>query len=312
MKKFRTSVAITTLATLAAISLLSGCGGNDEKKAPSQVVARVNGKEITVHQLNLLLQGQPNATDDVKQKALESLIDQEILVQKAEELKLDRDPNVLQIIEQTRRDVLARSALQRLGGAPGEVSDKEVDDYIAQHPEMFAERKIFKLARFVMDGAAFNDALRGQLDASKTSADTEQVLKAAGVRYALQETRVPTEQLPPALLGTLPKRPLGDIILQSEGGRMVLWQASDAVSEPLDKGKAGEAVRQFLQAKHRNDALGGSVKSLRQAAKVEYVQKFDKASAPAASAAAAAPVQPAAAPSASNNSALSEGMKGLK
>ncbi|QLG90096.1 hypothetical protein HQ393_17450 (plasmid) [Chitinibacter bivalviorum] len=48
------------LAVLIACSL-TACNDKDEKKSPSQVLAKVNDAEITVHQLNFVLGQIPNA-----------------------------------------------------------------------------------------------------------------------------------------------------------------------------------------------------------------------------------------------------------
>ena len=78
------------LPIVVAAALVAGCGdkGKSDSKA-SQAAARVNGEEITVHQINLLLERQnglkPEQVDAARSQALEGLIDQQLAVAKAEE-----------------------------------------------------------------------------------------------------------------------------------------------------------------------------------------------------------------------------------
>lgn len=103
--------AAVTAAVLASLGL-AACSGGDKDKPASQVAAKVNKEEISVHQINYLLQRQPGLkpeqAESASKTALERLIDQELAVQKAEELKLDRDPRVVQALDAARREILSR------------------------------------------------------------------------------------------------------------------------------------------------------------------------------------------------------------
>ncbi|MFX9077455.1 hypothetical protein ABTN32_20565, partial [Acinetobacter baumannii] len=72
-----------------------------------------------IHQINGVLSRTPNLPQDRAQAAgkqiLQSLIDQELLIQQAQEQKLDRDANVMQAIESAKREILARAYVERLG-----------------------------------------------------------------------------------------------------------------------------------------------------------------------------------------------------
>ena len=87
------------LPVVLAAVLATGCGdkGSSEGKA-TQAAARVNGSEVTVHQINQILERQqglrPEQADAASRNILEGLIDQQLAVDKAEEQKLDRDPQV--------------------------------------------------------------------------------------------------------------------------------------------------------------------------------------------------------------------------
>ena len=113
MNKLKTISAIV-LSTL----VLGACGDRPpEKKAASQVAAKVNDGEISVHQINFVLQRTPNIpaakAEAAKRQVLESLIDQELAVQQAMEAKLERTPNVMQAIESARREILARAFIEQ-------------------------------------------------------------------------------------------------------------------------------------------------------------------------------------------------------
>src|SRR5205807_8952586 len=102
---------------LALVVARWSCGKADVKKAPGQVVAKVNGDEISVHQINnAIARSNDIAPDEAKQAAvqtLERIIDQELLVQKALKNKLDRDPKVMKAIEDAKRQILAQAYVER-------------------------------------------------------------------------------------------------------------------------------------------------------------------------------------------------------
>src|SRR5678816_2245114 len=90
---------------------LAGC--EKEPLPETQVAARVNDGEVSVHQVEHTLQQQPRLIaeygDKAARVALDSLIEQEIAAQAAREAGLDRDPAVIQALEAAKREALARA-----------------------------------------------------------------------------------------------------------------------------------------------------------------------------------------------------------
>jgi EpsD family peptidyl-prolyl cis-trans isomerase len=83
-----------------------------------------------VHQINsAIARSNDIPSEQAKQAAaqtLERIIDQELLVQKALKDKLDRDPQVMQSIEDAKQQILARAYIERAAAASSMESWEEI------------------------------------------------------------------------------------------------------------------------------------------------------------------------------------------
>mgnify|MGYP003703480399 CR=1 FL=1 len=307
---------------LAAV-LAAGCNKDDKAGGKaSQAAARVNGEEITVHQINLVLERQPNLRPEQAQAAshqiLEGLIDQELAVQKATEQKLDRDPQVVQMLDAARRSILARAYLERAAqSAVGAPSADDVKKYYADHPALFSNRRIYMLQDFTIQGEkAQIDDLMPKLQATKTPAAFAEVLKASGLKFSVNQATQPAESLPLNLVDKFNGIQDGEGLYQPLNGGLKVILVAASKSQPIAEDQAKPLIERFLTESRRQEFIQKESKSLRDAAKVEYIGKFAEKPADAAS---ATPAASAAAPSPStaggNNidpAALSKGLSGLK
>ena len=304
---------ITLIALAATLVLLTGCGDKKEKAA-SQTAAKVNKEEITVHQINFVLQQQrglqPEQAAAVSKQILERLIDQELAVQKAEDLKLDRDPRVVQQMEAARREIIARAYVEKTGEAASKPTDAEIKAYYDAKPGLFSARRIYSLQEISIEAKPEQVAtLREQLGASKSINDFVEFLKANGYRFAGNQAVRPAEQLPLNLLDTFAKLIDGQaVLLPSATGAQVVLVAGTR-SEPVDEVRAKPAIEQFLSNEAKRKLVESDIKALRAAAKIEYEGKFAPVPADAASAAPAPAAVPASAsaPVSPPPSAASEG-----
>ena len=140
-----------------------------EEKAPTQVAAKVNGTELTVHQVNYALQRIPNLEQGSIQGGFAAGGDaiwstRKCWCRRRLTDKLDRDPTVVQALDAARRQILAEAYMSRKLGTPAEPSDAEVSDYFDQNPELFAKRKIYRLQEISIKAPKDkHDAIRAQL-----------------------------------------------------------------------------------------------------------------------------------------------------
>lgn len=299
MPQYPTAVAKAALAVIAASALLlAGCG-EKKNKAPGQTAARVNKEEITIHQINAVLQQQrglrPEQADAASRQVLERLIDQELADAKAEELKLDRDPRVLQQLESTKRDILARAYVEKVGEAATKPSAEDIKKYYDEKPALFQQRRIYSIQEINVEVRPEQFvSLREKLEASKTITDFLDYLKANDFKFQGSQAVRAAEQLPLQSLDTFAKMKDGQaIMIPGQNVAQVVVLAGSRV-QPLSQEQAQPAIEQYLLNERKRKLVDDDLKAMRAAAKIEYMGKFAEGSAGAASAA----PQPAAAGSA--------------
>lgn len=313
------------LPIVVAAALVAGCGdkGKSDSKA-SQAAARVNGEEITVHQINLLLERQnglkPEQVDAARSQALEGLIDQQLAVAKAEEQKLDRDPAVVQQLDAIRRSLLARTYLEKAAAAAvGTPTPEDVRKYFDSKPALFSQRKVYALQEFTV--AAPSDAAKAlieKLDAAPSPQAFVELIKNSGFKVSANQVTQAAEGLPMMILDKLKDVADGKalFITGNDGFKALLVVQSK--QQPVTFEQAKPAIEQYLTAERRREFAQKEMKNLRGSAKIEYIGKFAEKPASGASAAstatpAASPVAPAESASAGlDANALNKGLSGLK
>ena len=311
------------LAVVASAALLTACGGDKGDKA-SQTAAKVNKEEITVHQINFVLQRQPGLKPEQAEAAsrqvLERLVDQELAVQKAQEQKLDRDPRVVQQIEAAKREIIARAYAERVGESVAKPSAEEVAKYYNDKPALFKDRRIYSLQEMQIEAKPEQfEAIRAKLSAAKNLNEFAEYLKSAELRFNGNQAVRAAEQLPLASLDAISKMKDGDSMLSPNPAGLTVLFLVGSRSQPVDEVRARPAIEAFLLNQRKGEAVQKDVKALRDSSKIEYVGKFAQPAAAAASApvlpaateapAVAAPVAPAA--SGLDPASISKGM-GLK
>ncbi len=298
----RARIGAVALAAMAA-TLLAACGQKKDVApgdAGSEVVAKVNGDELTAAQLAIALQKQrgmrPDAGDAASKDTLDQLINEQIVAQKAITAKLDKDPRVVAQIEAARRDILARRFIESAADTTGKPDDDAVRKFYDSRPALFAQRKVYTLQR--MDIQAPEER-RTEVDAHvqslKTSAELIDWLKAQKLQVTTKQEQDASEQLPPNVLEKLSTMKDGEsMVVPSQVGVSALTLVSSA-SAPKTLADARPAIEQFLGNQGRRDFLMNLQKTIRDGAKVEYLGRF-AALAPAGGDAAApvpAPTLPA-------------------
>jgi len=284
---------LSVLAVAALVLVLAGCGDKKEKPA-SQTAAKVNKEEITVHQINFVLQQQrslaPEQAASASKQVLERLVDQELALQKAQEQKLDRDPRVVQQLEAARREIIARAYADKIATGAPKASPAEVKAYYEAHPALFKERRVYSFQEVSVEAKPEQvETLKKALGDAKNLTAFVDYLKANNYRYTGNEAVRAAEQLPLASIDQLAKMKDGQAMFNARPGGVQIINLAASRSQPVALAQATPAIEQFLLNERKRKLVADDLQALRAAAKIEYVGDFAKD-------AARSPYQPASAP----------------
>ncbi|OYU15602.1 MAG: hypothetical protein CFE37_04545 [Alphaproteobacteria bacterium PA4] len=190
-------MATSTLGLLA----LSAC--DKSGKAPEgQVVATVDGKEVTIHELNAELALMGNATGNAPRKLVESValarvIERKMLSQEAVSRKLDQNPQFLLAQTRTNEGLLVQALQADVQKKVPEITREAAQKFIAENPPVFGDRKIFTLDQIQFLRPANIDQL--PLKDAKTMADVERVLTDANIEFRRAPQQLDSLTVNPAL-----------------------------------------------------------------------------------------------------------------
>lgn len=267
---------------IALSCALSACSKSGIDNGASQVVAKVNGDDVTISQLNFVLsQLGVSSQQQAKQeqsKALNSLIDLHLLAKKAVQQKLDRNPRVLQAIQYAKQQVLAQAYIDGIlqAKSPDKPSATEIRDYYNNHPALFGKRRIYRLRQIQIESDLKDE--QSVKDALVQAASVDQFanwLKARNIHFTVRDQIKSAEDLPLGLLPKLEHMKDGDVLDVSRDGAAVrALQLMGSEEQPLSETQATPLIERYLVNRKRLEIARAEVNRLRTAAKIEIAGSF--------------------------------------
>ena len=302
------------LAPVACVALVAcHVPGMKSNKAPTgQVVATVDGDEITLSELKAEMQGGPQGTTPQAAKALEEAALRQIIIRKimanaAHDQGLDKTP-AFAIEKQRAGQALLTQALQRqLAASVSPPAREDAETFIAAHPEMFANRKLITLDQLRMQRPKTPEALKAFMPLHNL-ADFETLAAQQGLKFQRTATVLDTAATAPQMVDQIEKLPSGEPFLYPQQGMIMVNVVRDARPSPFTGDVAVEYAMGVLRSQKAQEQVGKGLENLIKSKEgtVKYndaykpTQPLVPATKPPAPAAApAAGPAPAAAPAAS-------------
>lgn len=264
---------------LTSAMVAAGCNSAPNDRTQVQGVARVNDSEITVHQLNDEIARQEYMTDralaDAPDVLLDRLIDQELLVQQALKLSLERTPEVTLSIGRERRQILAQAYLERVMATVSEPTDGEIAAHYNANPAFYSERKEFGFLQLSIDFPNTDNgmaaAINEQLEAAAALEDFVAWLNSAGIEYVLVHRIATAEAMEPPILEALSKLQGGEFGRIRANDGLVLLQLRSTRDKAISEQDAYPVIRRLLTDQRRIEAATTELESLRQRADIEIL-----------------------------------------
>ena len=204
-------------------------------------------------------------------------------MQQAKEHKLDRDPRVLQMLEFSRREILARAYGDQVAGAAPRPTDAQISAFYNENPALFAKRRVFSLQEINITAPA--ERIEEIQERLKNRSSLQQLmdwLKEKGIQFAVSAGTKAAEQLPAEVLKNIAQMNPGQAFATRTPTGVVLVSIGGVRDEPIDRVRAKPFIENYLFGQARSEKVKEEIKRLREAASIEYIGDFAPPAAPAA------------------------------
>jgi len=274
MKIHRTSF----LVAVAALSLVA-CE-QPATTAKDGIAATVGGDAISEVELGRAVArlGKLDATESAQARGrvLEALIDQHLVSHAAKEARLDQAPEVVLAKQQAQRQVLVEAYMERLFKDMAQPADTEIQDYYDRHPELFAQRKIYRVQELELQLAPARVAeVEAQLKQSRTLAEFADWLRAQGIDGKTGMAVKPAEQISAPMLAQLINMKDGQVVVVPMGeNRVSVLQLQGSQAQPVTLEQARAAIGRVVLGEKRKTLLEAEIRKLRASGKIEYATGF--------------------------------------
>lgn len=274
-RKTETTTRLTA-GVLCALVLVA-CDRGEAPRTSGQAIARVNGTELTVHQLNAELAqrlGAAPGSEDaqvLRKQAADALVDRTLLVQQAKQQGLDEDPAIVQAVARAREEVLAAAYLERTLDVHSPPTESEMREYYDSHPELYARRVVFKVEQVKTGPEVELEAIEEAAERMEGAAEVVAWLAGQGADPEVRMTTLPSDQVPPELRERLQSLEPGQAVLLRQGDQVFLNYLVEATPMPVSFDRARPAIERGLSEQRRRERVREEIDRLRASAQIAYL-----------------------------------------
>jgi EpsD family peptidyl-prolyl cis-trans isomerase len=274
---------VAVLALTAGLAM-AGCHGGTPT---GQVAARVGNDEITVQELQAELAGY-NAPDAkarkaAEQQALQAIIQRKLIAKAAAKAGVAKSP-AFALQKARMEDILLVQSWQKtLVDAVPEPGPEQVRQYISQHPELFANRKVYIVDQLRMQ-AVSDPKLAAEMKPLNTLEDIAKLLQSKGIRYEQARGALDSLELGSQIVTQIDKLPAGEIFVLPTGNLLVANKIIETRVAPVPDAAAQKIAARSIKAQQAQDSVRrmfGSVVTNHPGTKVVYNQAYTPPPAPA-------------------------------
>ena len=257
---------------------LAACSDN---KSEIEAAVVVNGESLSAAEVKMKLKQYDHLPAErksfVEQTVLKSLVDTELMRQAALEEGIDKNEIIRARMDNSIRLILAEAYLEKKATEFARPSEAEVKAYFDQHPELYAERKIFELEELMVQLSPGEAAeVKEKLGDGKNHNEFVAWLAQKKIVNNSQPVSAAAEDVREDILGRLKNAKADDVITLEEKDQLSVIRVKAVHDQPLPFEQAKPMIEEKIYKQRRIAGTDTLIKQLRDKAKVEYVAPYSE------------------------------------
>lgn len=248
---------------LACVMALSACKSDSSSTPAGQVVATVNGTEITTAELNQEMAGftaNGLSKDAAQQAAINALLMRHIVADAAVNSKLDRLPATAVMQEKARQMVLIEALSQNLRDSVPPPSREEAESYVNEHPNSFSQRRIFIVDQLIVP--TVSQQLVKALEPLNTMPEIEAYLKSQGIGFNRTVGTIDALAIDGDAAEKMAQLPPNAVFISPERSALRVNYIRDTVTQPLQGDAAIKLATETLHQRRTQEMLNNKMNEL--------------------------------------------------
>ena len=271
------SVNITAVTALFFVSvlLISGCGD-----AKSKVLARVNGKSITVGDFDTRLSKMPAYYKAIASKRkkdfLDDMINEQLIYKESLKRGLDRDAEVRELIEEAKHKILVAKLLEVEGKKWG-VTEEKIKEYYEAHKEEFATPLKMRASHIMVDsGEQAEEVLKKLSEGSDFAALAKEYSKDPSKEKGGDIGYFVKGQLIPEIEEVCLKLKVGETsgVIKTKIGYHIIKVTDRIEPKESDFSQVRSSIEKGLSDMAQREAMDNLIKNLRAKARIRINDKL--------------------------------------
>lgn len=217
-------------------------------------------------------QGISSPTPEATRKVVDAVINEHLVHSAAQEARILNEAELTPLMERAERRLLGALYLERVLQRVDPPLQHEVDALVAQRPELFKARKIFRFRQLLLqpDATPAIEEVRKTVEQIPDWDRLDRHLTTRGWVGARSALWLGPEQLDKATLAALNGMADGElrVLAQQVAAPVVILQRLSTHDDPFDVDQASEFAAQALLAQYRSDAAKKLLADLRESARI--------------------------------------------
>jgi len=261
---------------------LAGCHfpglGGGHKAPTGQVVATVDGREITLRELNAEMgtaaYPDPKTRKAAEQTALRNIVARTVLANAAREQGLDKTPDFALQKQRAIDSVLAQSLQQKLITSVPQPTKEEAQSFVGSHPDIFLERKVFVVDQLRMPRVPL--PVLKSLEPLKTMEEIEAVLSKDNIPHQRGDATLDAVGADPRLVDFILKLPPNEVFVLPSNDGLLVNRVKETKVIPFTGDPATEYAIKWLTRQRTQESVSRSFNQLlaASASKIQFNKDY--------------------------------------